>query len=111
MNIPRASIWPNVVFDTTRPEGMAAAQAWATTVLGDTPGSSVERRNGATSTQGADETNRAILPPPERGTHESELRVIVAPTYDPTTYDPTNPDDDFDPVPYFKAARWSGGEA
>ena len=43
MNIPRASIWPNVVFDTTRPEGMAAAQAWATTVLGGAPGSPVER--------------------------------------------------------------------
>ena len=45
------------------------------------------------------------LPPPERGTHESELRVIVAPTYDPT-----NPERQ-DMIGYFAAERWSRGEA
>jgi len=105
MNIPRASIWPNVVFDTTRPEGMAAAQAWATTVLGDAPGSPVERRNGASSTQGADETNRAILPPPERGTHESDL-WYDGPFYDdPIARHPVNS------VGWMAAERWSRGEA
>ena len=105
MNIPRASIWPNVAFDTTRPEGMAAAQAWATTVVGYAPGSPVERRNGAPSTQGADETNRAILPPPQRGTHESDLDVYLPKEVDPTSHTVV------DHAVWCRARDWSRGEA
>lgn len=32
-NIPRALIWPNVVFDTTTDDGMAEARAWVETLL------------------------------------------------------------------------------
>lgn len=54
--IPRASIWPNVVFDTSSAKGMTAAQAW---VAGLAPGSPVEPRDDANSTQGPLETKRS----------------------------------------------------
>lgn len=54
--IPRASIWPNVVFDTTDDAGMAAAQAWVTGLAAQTP---VVTRTGANSTRTGGNTNGA----------------------------------------------------
>ena len=34
MNIPRASIWPNVMFDTTDPDETAEAEAWVRSLVG-----------------------------------------------------------------------------
>ncbi len=66
MNIPRASIWPNVSFDTTDPDEMAAAEEWVRGLLTDDAtdaGSAAvcpgEPRTGRDSTQTPENPNRA----------------------------------------------------
>lgn len=59
MNIPRASIWPTVTFNTTRPDGMAEARAWVASLFdGEAAQCPQEPRNGSNSTSGPDEANR-----------------------------------------------------
>ena len=100
MKIPRASIWPTVTFNTTRPDEMAKAEAWVHSLVdGDPaacpvtapepPNSTQTPRNPNRSTQGnvvgtlleaaaAARTSTTYeapsnWPPPEPGTHESDL--------------------------------------
>lgn len=100
MTIPRASIWPTVTFDTTRPDGMAAARAWVASLGVEqapsapqdhpTPEKGVSVHwgtNQATVTPDPElerlldeeeewlRRNSRTWPPPKPGTHESDLGI------------------------------------
>ena len=59
MKIPRASIWPTVTFNTTRPDEMAKAEAWVWSVAtGDPAVCPVTASEAPNSTRTPQETNR-----------------------------------------------------
>lgn len=127
MNIPRASIWPTVSFDTTTDAGMAAAERWLASVV--EPQSHTTPENVAHVHWGVSEAtvtpgpelealpdeeeayhrrNAWIHQPPKPGTHESDLGFGWRTVYGYLIYP------GFDvkhgrggDVEYRRAARWS----